>query len=288
MRKDILTNSELFLLLKDVKGRYKARNVYLGGSYQRNPTGDSDIDVYVELDNTRKRLEALIHQSKMEEELAGIHGKKIDLHFIDSNDTRGIPLIHYLQLDIRKGIPKIAIIGTTCSGKTTLTLDLAARFKKKGVNVYPIIGGDRKLCFPRWKVEKRLEAQQWFILKQATLEIEASLQDDVDLILTDRSVLDFYAYLLVMFSRGGGLHPLRAFVEGWVPSYNLIFLLEPRTYEDDGVRPSDRFRLEVHQKLEELVRTLEIPVSPVSSRSWKPQQIFEACFEHFTDSRCGS
>ena len=55
---------------------------------------------------------------------------------------------------------KFAIIGTSSSGKTTLTFEITAKLKRLGVLVDGLFQQDRRLCFDRAKLETEIEALQ--------------------------------------------------------------------------------------------------------------------------------
>lgn len=143
---------------------------------------------------------------------------------------------------------KFAIIGTSCSGKTTLTYQILSELKRRGVNADGVIQQDRRLAFERWKLETEKEAQYWVILNMAKKEVEMQL-NDVEVIVSDRSVLDFYAYLETMYGRD---EMMWEFVKRWIDTYTAVYYLGPLPYENDGKRPSDEFRMKVDQKLRDL------------------------------------
>lgn len=150
-------------------------------------------------------------------------------------------------------VEKFAIIGTSSSGKTTLTLRILADLKRLGVLVDAVLQQDRRFCFDRAKLETHKEAQYAMIFNMVVRESEMCLKDGTDVIISDRSVLDFYAYYETMYGRSDYLFD---FVTNWCESYNTLYYLQPLPYVDDGARPSDEFRTKVNKTLVNLINEL--------------------------------
>lgn len=153
-------------------------------------------------------------------------------------------------------IQKFALIGTSSSGKTTLTFDILARLKLLGVLVDGVLQQDRRLCFDRSKLETHPEAQYAVIFNMVVKESELSCKDGVDVIVSDRSVLDFYAYYECMYGRSQYLFD---FIKQWCSSYCSLYYLNPLTYQDDGSRPTNSFRLRVDECLVAIIEELSLP-----------------------------
>lgn len=96
------------------------------------------------------------------------------------------------------------------------------------------------------------EAQLWVLMAQIQQELE--LRGRADVIVTDRSVVDNFAYFLRV--TGGadpfGVEPL---VRGWAPTYDLMVRLLPDVaLLADGVRSvSDAFRSEIEAILDRIL-----------------------------------
>jgi predicted nucleotidyltransferase len=255
-KEEILAPSELYVLAKQARNLVGAEDIYVGGSYGEGIANKgSDIDLYVVMPREEfdDKYMNVIPQTKRY--LHSLYSKKVDFHYVAEEDLRSMALIHYEELTKRQLLTKpirCAVIGTTCSGKTTLVLELSGALKKMGVNVECISGSDRRLSFPRWKIERRLEAQLWFIFRQAVLELEGCLQVGADIVISDRSPIDFSAYLLEMYPEES-VPFLRDFLRWWYNSYNFVILAKPYPYQDDKNRPSDNFRLRVDDILRRLI-----------------------------------
>jgi predicted nucleotidyltransferase len=150
-------------------------------------------------------------------------------------------------------VPKFAFIGTSCSGKTTATYSTCAYLKQRGVRVDGILQQDRRLPFSPDLLDKCPEAQHWFLSNMMTTESYLVLQKGTDCIVSDRSVVDFFAYYVQSF---GEDFEYSKFIDYWTQSYECLYYLEPREYDNDGVRPSNDFRTQVDSLLLEKVNSL--------------------------------
>ena len=151
-------------------------------------------------------------------------------------------------------IKKYAFIGTSSAGKTTATYQTCGFLKEHGIRVDGILQQDRRLPFSPSLLEDHAEAQYWFISNVMTAENYLVLQKGVDCIVSDRSVVDFFAYAETQWP--GNLEEMRQFIMSWASTYEALYYLPPRQYDNDGVRPSDEFRLSVDQTLVALIETL--------------------------------
>lgn len=153
---------------------------------------------------------------------------------------------------------KIALIGTHGVGKTTLCFDLAARLKRRDVDVELVREVARHCPLPINR-ETSVAAQSWILHTQAAWELEAEATHPV--VLCDRSILDNYCYLL---AAAGSQPQLEAFVSFWVRTYTLLVRVplwtSPRW---DGVRDTD---LTFQRRIDELlVGQLELRgLSPIT------------------------
>lgn len=161
-------------------------------------------------------------------------------------------------------VKKFAIIGTSSSGKTTLTHQVCGFLKEKHVRVDGLFQQDRRFTFDRAKLETDINAQFWMILNMMAKESELMLHDGIDCIVSDRSVLDFYAYLEVQYKRShrGEVSYFKDMVLKWCHSYDTLYYLNPLPYDDDGVRPPRTLVNDVDDCLQELMTTTrDIPVT---------------------------
>jgi len=155
---------------------------------------------------------------------------------------------------------KIALIGTSCSGKTTTAYELVARLRKSGYHAEGNTSSDRIYPFAQEKLNVLHEAQCYVILQHAFLETRAAVRDDVDIIISDRSVLDFFAYYDYCFKdrqNTAYFKSLKLFVFEWIKTYDLIFYLPPLPWVNDNKRPSDEFRMGVDNVIKSYISELD-------------------------------
>lgn len=129
---------------------------------------------------------------------------------------------------------KIALIGSHGVGKTTLCFEVAARLKRRNVNLEMVREVARRCPLPI-NQETTLRAQEWILHTQIREEIEAGACHDM--VVCDRSVLDNYCYLV---SAAGGLPVWEKVLDYWLPTYDLLAYVpiwSRPTY--DGVRVVD-------------------------------------------------
>lgn len=149
---------------------------------------------------------------------------------------------------------KFAIIGTSSAGKTTLTFEIIGKLKKLGVLVDGVVQQDRRIAFDRAFLETEKEAQYWVIFNQLIKECELLLKHGTDTIVSDRSVIDFYAYYETMYGRNKVLFD---FLKYWATTYDVLFYLNPLPYHNDGARPPEEFVERVDNTLKRIIK--EIP-----------------------------
>jgi len=144
---------------------------------------------------------------------------------------------------------KIALIGSHGVGKTTLCFELAARLKRRHVDV-DIVREVARRCPLPINQQTTVEAQEWILHSQINAEIEATSGHDV--VVCDRSVLDNYCY---MVHAAGTQKIWERFLDYWLKTYELLVHVPPwvrPTY--DGVRAVDaRFQEQIELLLEGMI-----------------------------------
>jgi len=141
---------------------------------------------------------------------------------------------------------KVAIIGTHFTGKTELADELYSFFKNIGKDVAIIKEVARKCPLPVNK-DAKFEAQAWILAQQLKEEIEKSKHE---ILITDRSVIDNYAYSIWKFPEKA--RSLLHFVLEYANTYDYILKTVPRDVEieSDGFRDLDPdFRKEIDKIL---------------------------------------
>jgi predicted nucleotidyltransferase len=150
------------------------------------------------------------------------------------------------------GPKKFGFIGTSCAGKTTLALEVMAGLKRKGVHVDGVMQQDRRFSFERAQLEDNVLAQWSFIANQIKAEADMGMRAGVDVLVCDRSPLDFYAYYEWQY----GLNiPLRDTCLDWVKNtFTTVFHCAPLPYVDDGARLGNTERDEVDGVLTSIIK----------------------------------
>jgi nicotinamide riboside kinase len=149
---------------------------------------------------------------------------------------------------------KIAFIGSHGVGKTTLCFDVAARLKRLDLGV-ELVKEVARACPLPINRDTTVEAQAWILHSQVAEEIVATARYDV--VVSDRSVLDNYAYMV----HQAGPHPAYApLVRDWMTTYDGVFkvpIIEPPSF--DGTRDtSEIFQREVDDIIEQLLDTFDV------------------------------
>jgi nicotinamide riboside kinase len=145
---------------------------------------------------------------------------------------------------------KLALIGTHGVGKTTLAYELCSLLKKSHHNVELVTEVARQSPFPV-NAATTLEGQLWILHAQIAAELEASRR--AAHVITDRSVLDNYCYLVNKF---GQQPQLESWLAWWMNTYDILVGVPPFSAEiaADGFRSEDgAFQKRIHQLLVELL-----------------------------------
>lgn len=164
-------------------------------------------------------------------------------------------------------IKKYAVAGTSCAGKTTLVYALISRLKQYGVLADGVLNADRRINFDPALLEKEEKTQLWMVNNIMQKEIEVEMQPDVDVIISDRSVLDLMAYYTYQFPMSSLCSAQQRVVNEWIKTYDTIFVLDPLQYQEDGKRPSDEFRLAVDNQLRRSIELNKYPNVEVIDRT---------------------
>ena len=150
---------------------------------------------------------------------------------------------------------KYAVVGTSCSGKTTALYSITGDLRKRGCQVEALVSLDRKRYFDPVLLDYDATAQANIILQQALLETRACLRGDMAFVLADRSVIDFFGYAVYCIEdkEQPTYRAIELFVHEWVKTYSQLFFYGPLPWVSDGKRPSDEFRMAVDPIIRSLV-----------------------------------
>ena len=161
---------------------------------------------------------------------------------------------------------KIAFVGTSCVGKTSLFESLRKKYQKNS-KIYFVEEAARVYYLTHPQVRNRFAfITQSQIQKQAQqLETEAQ-RSLTRIIICDRSVLDAAAYV---YTRGGksGAQKLMTRMKDWISTYTEIYLLDPKDipYFSDEIRQeSVEERVKFHEGFIKLFFEHNIPFQLLS------------------------
>ena len=166
---------------------------------------------------------------------------------------------------------KIAFIGSHGIRKTSALLAFAAEVQRAGrsVELGREVVRDNPLGIDEGATG---EAQLWVLVSQIRQELELGRKADV--LVTDRGVMDNYAYYLRSCG-GTDAFDVEPLVRRWSTTYDLVVRLLPDVaLQADGVRStSDAFRDEVESILDRVLpdlvpadRTVTLRASEITSR----------------------
>ena len=168
---------------------------------------------------------------------------------------------------------KLALVGTHGVGKTTLAYEICSLLKKAHYNVELVTEVARQSPFPV-NAATTLEGQLWILHAQIAAELDAARR--APHVITDRSVLDNYCYLVNKFGRQ---LQLESWLAWWMDTYSILIGVPPVAADipADGFRSEDRaFQQRIHDLLIELLAVapfnhLRAPIvwlDPAERSSW--------------------
>ena len=150
---------------------------------------------------------------------------------------------------------KIGVIGSHGTRKTSLCYDFAGKLKGIGINAGVMEEVARNLPrFSGFNINEGTtrESQQWIIHSQIKRELEYAARGDIDLLFTDRAVIDNWMYYLYKFGKDDPV--LDNYVNHWTQTYGLLVkvpILQNKSLEGDSVRAKDiAFQIGIDRLLE--------------------------------------
>lgn len=159
---------------------------------------------------------------------------------------------------------KVAFVGTSCIGKTTL----ADAYRARNIPGLVIVDEAARTYFTNNpQVQSRFSvAAQGNVQELALMNEQRAHRSGASRIISDRSVLDAVAYVRSQGDLEGSDLLLDA-VRFWLPTYSGIFLLDPADipYKVDSVRQEDEVTRDAfHQAFIHLFREEGIPYELLS------------------------
>lgn len=142
---------------------------------------------------------------------------------------------------------KVAMIGSSCAGKSTLVYSLIGRLKKQGILAEGVVSTDRKFSYPKSLLVESEDIQCNMIFNQLALETYWASRHDVEVLVLDRTPLDLWCYYEASFPQMSNKKEMvRDLVMRWFDqNYDHVFYLPPLPYQFDGDRPDENFRNKV-------------------------------------------
>lgn len=180
---------------------------------------------------------------------------------------------------INKRPRKIAFVGTSCTGKTTLLEYLRLKFANSKVI---FVEESARVFFQKHpRIRKRFSCRTQEMIQDLVFQAEKEAHlKEAEVILCDRSVIDPIAYVLAGGDKKGA-EKLFKKVSEWLVTYDKFFLLDPKdvVYCQDEVRQeSEEERLKLHKAFLKLFKEknieLELLSGTVEERAKKVEQLF--------------
>lgn len=158
---------------------------------------------------------------------------------------------------------KLAFVGTSCVGKTTL-LD---EYKRRSPLVTIVEEASRKFFIQNPDIKKRFSFEVQGKVQQVALENEERAHGSgATIILCDRSVIDAIVYVKAKGDQVGARELFKR-IEFWLPTYHKFLLLNPADipYQKDNVRQEDEAeRQEFHEAFINFFNETGIPYELLS------------------------
>ncbi|MHA1652038.1 MAG: AAA family ATPase [Candidatus Helarchaeota archaeon] len=169
----------------------------------------------------------------------------------------------------KKRTLKIGLMGSHDTGKTTLGFSICGKLKTRHYNVDFVAEVARHIPV-QLTLNKgtNFEAQYWILNEQINEEILAKLRG-ANMIVTDRTVVDNYAYAYraslphVKQISEDDLKVMEIKCLHWVKTYDFLFYvtIPEKKMEDDGFRDTDKqFQLEIDECLRQIIKKWNLEV----------------------------
>jgi len=138
---------------------------------------------------------------------------------------------------------KIAFIGNSCTGKTTCAVAALRVLKLNRIGTGYVNDVARSIPFDPMLLDDNPDARLYVLFRQIEAECAMLVRADAEIIVCERSVMDWYAYYEWTLRKLGRPMSLsiRELVRNWASSYDTLILLPTADapYHKDGFRPED-------------------------------------------------
>lgn len=167
---------------------------------------------------------------------------------------------------------KFALIGTSCTGKTTLIYMLKNAMENKKPKKKIIIAEEAaRKYFEGKNIENRFSFFHQKNIQNLAQEIELKAQENADYVLCDRSVLDAAAYVHAT-GKKQNTKRLLGRMDAWLKTYTHLFLLDPKDidYKIDSIRKEHKkTRGKFHQSFLEILSNSHLPWTLISGTTYE-------------------
>jgi nicotinamide riboside kinase len=176
----------------------------------------------------------------------------------------------------KKRTLKIGLMGSHDTGKTTLGFTICSKLKTRHYHVDFVAEVARHIPVQLTLNEgTNFHAQYWILNEQINEEILAILRG-ANMIVTDRTVADNYAYAYraarphVQQVSEEDLKVMEAKCKHWVKTYDFLFYVSipEKKSEDDGFRATDKqFQLEIDGYIKQIITDWNLTVVPLEGNN---------------------
>lgn len=184
---------------------------------------------------------------------------------------------------------KIAFVGTSCVGKTTLLSYYAKQFQNNAaVTVLPEVAREFFQKYPH--ITERFSQSVQGLLQKLILENETKAERiNPQLILCDRSVIDACVYVAACNDRQGA-KILFDEISFWLPTYDFFLLLDPIdiSYTPDTIRQeSSEERETFHREYLQFFQQTKLPFVLIQGNKRERIERINTVLQNFTTLRTG-
>lgn len=154
---------------------------------------------------------------------------------------------------------KVALIGTSCVGKTSVIEDLKSYYRENPTVIF--IPEAARAFFEDTPTSDRFSAETQKQIQQRAINNEKAGHANGTILVCDRSAFDAAAYTLANGDMPGATE-LVEHIKDWIPTYTILVLLDPKDvpyYKDDIRTEDESYRQTIHNAFVQLLEMHKIP-----------------------------